>query len=354
MVKGIKSRLEVKLVSIDNEVIMDEELASLLFLIKKEGSLLRASKKLGMTYSRAWDKISRTEKILGIKLLLSKRGVRGGASLTKEALKLLSTYLYEYERFTGRKFKIYSEDLTTMKSLEGLIVAGSHDIALAYLISDLKEKGSLIEAYWIGSLNGIASIMLREGDIAGVHLIDEDNNLYNITYFKKLDLASIANLVKGYERVLGFVSKEKSNLESILNGLVSGELKLVNRQVGSGTRKVLEWLLKDYAKSKGYNYNKLKRKIRGYKFEVNTHVDVGNSIVNGEADVGLAIKQIANAFALNFVPVIWESFDFVIAKRSFKKSITKEFLDELKVRIPKIAKRLEGYRIPEDIGKILI
>jgi len=350
----IRSKLEVKLVTNKSEVVMDEELASLLILIKKEGSLLRATKILGITYSRAWEKISKVEKILGRKLLTSKRGIKGGALLTDEALKLLSRYLYEYERLTGRNFEVPLRVEKKVKAPEALLVTGSHDILLAYLISKLKEKGSLVEVHWIGSLNGVASIMLREGDIAGIHIFDEKNNSYNITYFKKLDLAPIANLVRGYERVLGFVSRESYDLEFILSELISGRLRLINRQVGSGTRKILEWLLRNYARKRSISFDVVKKKIKGYNYEVNTHIEVGTAIASGEADVGLAIKHVAKAFTLNFIPVIWENFDFVILKRSLKKKVTNSFLESLKYEVPKIAKRFDGYRIPENIGEILV
>ncbi len=354
MTTKIRSKLEVKLVTDKNEVVMDEELASLLILIKREGSLLKATRILGITYSRAWERISKVEKILGKKLITSKRGVKGGALLTDEALKLLSQYLHEYERLTGRSFEVSSGIERKVEVPETLLVTGSHDILLAHLVSRLKERGFFVEVHWIGSLNGIASVMLREGDVAGIHVFDEESNIYNITYFRKLDLAPIANLVRGYERVLGFISREAYDLESILDGLISGKLRLVNRQVGSGTRKVLEWLLRDYVKKKGINFNFIKRAIRGYDNEVNTHIEVGAAIASGEADVGLAIKQVAKAFALNFVPVIWENFDFIILKRSLKKKVVKSFLECLRYEVPKIAKRLDGYKVPENIGEILM
>jgi putative molybdopterin biosynthesis protein len=349
MLSELKGRVRVELVK-GEDVIVDEELAAILFMIDKKGSLLKASKALGIPYSRVWEKISRAEKLLGFRIVAAKRG-RGGTLLTDEGRELLRIYMNEFKKFTGKDYIVpIKEPLIEPK--EAVLVTGSHDVALELMLSRLRERGGVpVEAHWIGSLNGIASIILNEGDIAGVHLLDEEEMEYNITYFKKLALADVANLVRGYKRAIGFVSREKLDINEILRGLETGELRIVNRQTGSGTRRILDWVLKRYAKEKGMTFEELRRKIRGYNVEVNTHLEVGKKVASGEADVGVALKYVAKVYALNFSLITWEDYDFLINKRSPRRAGVSTFIEVLKEDAEKILKKLDGYEVPDDLGE---
>jgi len=86
---------------------------------------------------------------------------------------------------------------------------------------------------------------------------------------------------------------------------------------------------------------------------VDTHIEVGRKVASGEADVGLAIMHVAEVYRLNFVPVIWEDFDFVVSKMRLGSAEVAEFLSSLRNELPKIAKDLRGYEVREDVGRIL-
>lgn len=75
------------------EVIFGGGRTALLEAIDETGSILQATKKLGISYRGAWGKINATEERLGIKLLDRYPGGRGGgAKLTPEAKILLEIY----------------------------------------------------------------------------------------------------------------------------------------------------------------------------------------------------------------------------------------------------------------------
>jgi len=72
----------------------------LLKLINDTGSISRAAREMGVSYKFAWSYIRSIEKRLGIKIVETHRGGRGGgyAKLTDEGLKLV----YFYEELFGK------------------------------------------------------------------------------------------------------------------------------------------------------------------------------------------------------------------------------------------------------------
>ncbi|MDO8126998.1 MAG: LysR family transcriptional regulator [Candidatus Brocadiales bacterium] len=93
MTKKMNPRFKVWIEK-DGEVVFAEGRRLLLETVGELGSLNAAAGKLGMSYRAAWGKIKATEQRLGIKLLESNVGGRGGggARLTKEAKDLLRRY----------------------------------------------------------------------------------------------------------------------------------------------------------------------------------------------------------------------------------------------------------------------
>lgn len=87
-------KVKIWFVNDNNEAILGEGLANLLSAIERHGSILVASKNLGMSYRYALHRISLAEKRLGFKLVKRHRGgVAGGSSeLTVEGKKLIVMY----------------------------------------------------------------------------------------------------------------------------------------------------------------------------------------------------------------------------------------------------------------------
>lgn len=85
--------------------------AQLLEKINENNSIRKASFEIGMSYSKAWTIIKRAERNLGFKLLSSKAGGidGGGATLTKEAEKLL----YDYRKFERELNQMCEDKFTT-------------------------------------------------------------------------------------------------------------------------------------------------------------------------------------------------------------------------------------------------
>jgi len=353
--KGLIPRVEVKL-ELGGKTILNDRIAAVLEGIERYGSLLAASRRSGVPYSRAWDGISKLERILGDKVIEPKRGGRkgGGAKLTPLGKRIL----YEYRRIRTKVDKCVKgtvEGIQTSKNLPDLAIAGSNDHALEILVGLMREEypDTDIEIAWIGSAGGLASLMLEEADIAGIHLLDTATGTYNIPYLEKYWLSGRVRVVRGYKREVGLISRPDNKVEDI-GLLLDGNLKFINRNLGSGTRVLLETLLTKKAEERGIDPNTLNKRIKGFEREARTHFEVARAIARGEADVGVALRYAGEIYGLSFAPLVWEEYDFVILESRAEKSSVRAFLSVLTSKeFKRSLGKISGYQIPSDMGKII-
>jgi len=331
--------------------IIDEDFAKLLTLIKKTGSILSASKILGISYSRAWESIAKVEQILEARIIEPRRGGRGGggAKLTSIGEKILERYLEEYHRLLGRRFEIMEARIEAPE----IIYAGSNDLLLEHILGAVRGEGvEPVEIAWIGSSGGLTLLMLEEADLAGIHLYDPATGQYNLPYLSRYWLEDRVIVVRGYEREIGFASRKE--IDNPIEMLVGGEARLINRNLGSGTRIHLDNLLRRKAKEAGIPFNELIRRIKGYEMEVKTHYEVAEAITLGKADLGLTTRWAAERYGLAFKRILWEKFDLAILAKSYRKEAIQKLLKYLDpVRLRKLIEGLAGYRITANSGKII-
>ncbi|WP_423793298.1 molybdopterin biosynthesis protein [Methanocaldococcus indicus] len=217
---------------------------------------------------------------------------------------------------------------------EGLNIIGSHCIGIDLILREAKIYAKTINA---GSLGGIFSIKRGEADIAGIHLLDEKTNLYNIPFLERYKVRGY--LVGGYIREQGFMFREDLNIESIEDILKNiYNLKFINRNKGSGTRILFDKFLKEH--------NIDKNRINGYNIESKTHSAVARAIAMKKADIGLGIKNVAEQYNLKFIKLADEYYDFLINKDSFENRDVQRFIETLKkIELP--------FKKHKDTGKII-
>ncbi|MGC7872209.1 molybdopterin biosynthesis protein [Desulfosporosinus sp. SYSU MS00001] len=190
---------------------------------------------------------------------------------------------------------------------ETLVCIGSHDLTLDVLSSHMKARGGnggLASAH-VGSLTGILALRKREAHFAGIHLLDPETGDYNRTYLQRFlperDVA-LMNLV--YRTQVLIVPKGNPLNIRTLEDLVRPGIRFINRQGGSGTRVLLDYLLQ----RQGLN----KEKIIGYEREEFTHLGVAVAVASGSADVGLGIQSAAEALGLDYIFIGEERYDLAI------------------------------------------
>jgi molybdate-binding protein/DNA-binding transcriptional regulator YhcF (GntR family) len=184
--------------------------------------------------------------------------------------------------------------------------AGSHDLALELVARMLSEETpeARLSVEYVGSLGGLMALARGEAEIAGAHLWDEATDTYNAPFVRRLLPGRRVALLTLAHRSLGLIvpSGNPQQLQHLAD-LARPDVRLVNRQPGSGTRVWLDAHLSAPPISPD--------PIAGYEREELTHLAVARAVDQGEATVGLGIHAAASAYGLGFVPLTQERYDLV-------------------------------------------
>lgn len=236
-------------------------------------------------------------------------------------------------------------------AVSGLIVVGSNDPLLEHI---LKETGLIYASKMlnVGSLGGWEAIRRGEADIAPTHLLDPEAGGYNTPFLKRFGLENRAVVIRGYDRLVGFIVA-RGNPKSIkgFECFFRDDVRIVNRTRGSGIRTLIDYNLAKVARDRGIDPANISRYVKGYTYEVKTHTAVGYAVKTGKADVGIAVGYVADLYGLDFIPIGWEEFDFVVLKKRIEKPHVRDFINALREKkYLREFKHSEYYRIPEDSG----
>jgi putative molybdopterin biosynthesis protein len=193
-----------------------------------------------------------------------------------------------------------------------VVVIGSHDLALDFLANWVRREDSSLNlsSNHVGSLEGIVALKKGYAHMAGSHLLDPATGEYNIPYIHKYLSGVGVKVIHLAYRQQGFILPQ-GNPQGIraLSDLARDNIRFINRQRGSGTRVLLDYLLE----REGIDT----ARIKGYGEEEITHLGVAVAIESGRADVGLGIYGAAKALGLDFVPLEQEQYDLIIPQAFF-------------------------------------
>ena len=117
---------------------------------------------------------------------------------------------------------------------------------------------------------------------------------------------------------------QTANPKAITNmrDLARSEVKFINRQQDSGTRALLDQLLRD---------NDIPTNtINGYEEQEFTHSAVAAFVAAGMADVGFGVEAAARQFGLGFIPVTKEHYLMLCHQRTLNKTATQAFLQTIR------------------------
>ena len=216
--------------------------------------------------------------------------------------------------------------LSPLGKLENTLVAiGSHDPLLDEL-ADLMHRGDssvYMSSSHVGSMGGIMAIRRGEAHTAGCHLLDTETGEYNIAFMKKYFPNGGVKLVRCVGRQQGLMV-QKGNPLGIRDfvDIAREGLRYVNRQKGSGTRILTDYLCKkNHLNPDG---------IYGYDREELTHTSVAAQIVSGSADAGMGIYSAAKLYELDFIPICIEEYDLIIPENVWETDAVQQLLTTLK------------------------
>jgi putative molybdopterin biosynthesis protein len=204
-------------------------------------------------------------------------------------------------------------------SVPDLVIMGSHDVALDVVVGALAERGLSARTLAVGSLGGVAAARRGECDIAPVHLVAPDSDIYN-THLVTPGLA----LVRGWQRMQGVVYRVGdrrfeglSPPEAVATAVADAACIMVNRNAGAGTRILIDKLLAG-------------ARPPGYGNQPRSHNAVAAAVAQARADWGVAIEPIARLYGLAFLPLTPESYDFLVVESRRERAGVAAFLAALK------------------------
>lgn len=229
------------------------------------------------------------------------------------------------------------KDLSQIEN--SLIITGSHDPLIDEL-SDIIKKESHdfnLTSSHVGSMGAIAAIKSGQAHLGFIHLLDTESGEYNKSYIEKYFPEGGVRLVKGIGRIQGLMVK-KGNPLGIKDFTDITKGRYVNRQPGSGTRILCDYLIKKNGMSKA--------DIDGYRNEEFTHTAVAALIASGNADCGLGIYSAAKMYDLDFIEICTEEYDILIDEKAYDSKQVQTFLctvssEKFKERL----KEMGGYKL---------
>lgn len=235
------------------------------------------------------------------------------------------------------------------RKIEGaLLAAGSNDPVLDFLQTDLRR--SLPEVYLfstnIGSVEGLKALNSGYTDIAWTHLYDPGTKEYNTPYLSEYVPGIRPVVVNLFYRELGFTVSRGNPLKvQSFKDLTRKGVRFINRQKGSGTRLLIDQQLTEGSIPIA--------KIQGYEDEVNTHFEVGLSVLNGRANVGITSVAASKLLGLDFVSITRERFDMVTDQKTFFSKSVQAFIELLHSReFRQNVEKIGGYDLKES-GRVL-
>ena len=200
-------------------------------------------------------------------------------------------------------------------------ILGSHDPLIDEAADELRRADirAYVSSAHVGSMGAILALSRGEAQLGGVHLLDEADGSYNVSYVERMIPDGGVALIECVRRAQGLIVSPGNPLGiSSVADLAKQGLRYANRQKGAGTRVLLDYLLKQA--------NISPREIEGYAREELTHTAVAAQIAAGSADCGLGILSAARMYGLDFIPVCEEAYDLLVSLRAMESPQVRAFL----------------------------
>ncbi|MBN3882008.1 MAG: substrate-binding domain-containing protein [Nostoc sp.] len=203
-----------------------------------------------------------------------------------------------------------------------------------------------VQFNFANSIAALHSLCRGEAHIAGMHLYDPGTGEYNTPFVREVLVGREAVLITlgVWEEGLLVKSGNPMGIRTV-NDLVQGGATIVNREIGSGSRMLLEQTLQEQQIPF--------HAVQGFEHIVKNHQDVAQAVVGGIADAGMSTASIATAFGLGFVPLHQSRYDLVILKEYLEEAPVQQLLSTLGHRmVHSQFEILGGYDISK-IGEVV-
>ena len=286
-------------------------LMDLLYAVKGQGSISKASKSLDLSYRHVWGTLKNWEVTLGRALIVWDKGQH--ARLTEFGEKLLWAERQAQARLAPQIEALRSDIERAFSccfddNAHVLTLYASHDTALSALRDQTSAAGLHLDIRFTGSVDAIAALNAGRCMMAGFHTIDQPGKTSQAAQ-------AYRHLLKpGQHKLIGFAHRTQGlivargnplRIKTLIDAAQPG-VRFVNRAEGTGTRV----LLGDLLAAAGVSVDAL----NGYATQEPSHTAVAQTIAAGGGDVGLGIATAADQLGLGFVPLVRERYHLVCLK----------------------------------------
>jgi putative molybdopterin biosynthesis protein len=329
-------------------------LFELLAAVVEAGSIRHAARSLGMSYRYVWDSLRKWERVLGEPLIDWAQGRR--ARPTAFALKLLwaerrvrARMQPEIETLRADLGRVLTDAHDERQQL--LVMRASHDLALPVLQKHVAASPGLhLDLTFQGSVEALRALNAGECQVAGFHVPPLRGAAPAFARaLKPLLKPGFHQLIACSRRMQGvMVRREQAALVRTFPDLVSRQLRFVNRQVGSGTRMLIDHLLNEHSIAP--------EDLPGYAGHIeHSHVAVALCVASGVADAGVGVEAAALQFGLHFVPLVEESYFLACLDASLEQPAVARLREVLAgPRWREILASLPGYQPAAAPGSLLV
>jgi molybdate-binding protein len=186
------------------------------------------------------------------------------------------------------------------------------------------EKISGVEIVAAAASSKLALTWLSEGKvhIAGSHLEDPKTGEFNLPFIRKYfpdDDFAVVTFARWEEGLV--IGPGNPRGVRKVEDLARKKVRFVNRELGSGSRALLDQLLE----KAGMDANH----VQGYDRIAYGHLAAAYCVVSNDADVCLATRSAAQTFGLDFISLHSERYDLVMRRRTADLPAVKAFFDVL-------------------------
>ncbi|MGA1823982.1 MAG: substrate-binding domain-containing protein, partial [bacterium] len=181
--------------------------------------------------------------------------------------------------------------------------------------------------------------------LCAAHMLRKEDEEYNLSYIKDMFEEEFVIINFAYRTQGLIVSGENKKNITGVRDIARSDVRIANRQSGTGTRFLLEYELEKAAIDA--------KSVNGYDYICMSHLDVGIEVLSGRVDAGLGIQSIAQMLGLTFIPLRKERFDLIMRKKTSSEKKTRDFIRFLQSpELTHYSERFAGYDC-KDIGQIV-
>ncbi|BDM62587.1 DNA-binding protein [Shewanella sp. NFH-SH190041] len=221
-----------------------------------------------------------------------------------------------------------------------LLITGSDDPLLAMLVARLMSQvGSreLISYSATGSRLGLELLSKGYADVCTLHWGSvEERSIRHPALLKGYANHQQWIMVHGYTRQQGLIVRPEMHHRCQEQAQVANQSwRWILRQGGAGSQQHLEqWLM-----TQGARIDQLNTVLTAY-----SERELAGYIARGDADIGFGCQSVAMESGLSFVPLLTESFDFVMTQSIyFRRQLQQLFTMLSSAQTRQMASLLTGY-----------